>query len=654
MAKGSSRKTRKLNPPKDHPSGSRDKDIRGASRSALKHDVLVDLPLDILCEMFKLLPPLDLLQLARTAKSFRKFLMNRASRSIWTHALSAVEDLPPCPTDLSEPQYAYLMFTNHCHRIFTEPQHVKDKRTRFHVNTAVSLYACYKKTKGAEAKKAWKKEQRKVWLAKEEHAVACERYFSKVREREAQHNEALREKRREQIRVKLRGLGWGEELDITQGQLPYDAYSWGFPAKELTEEEWEGIEKGMIVSMEKAREVRLKNIIRTSMINRVNTWVKPAYTSFFFSQPPNTILPSIHQVCLTEAFRTPLCTLPLDQDLSVDLFENAIAQLPAFAEEWRKNRIDQVLGVVRKSSAYKATPASDLSADTVLPLASTIFHCADCNQKITYPSILVHRCLFAESWQPKPQDFVHDMPTPIVPQEIEIPDVPSITDDFSLVLLTKYSVGTWRGMKRVKFDDKAHQHMLAMLDALGWSSSTTVEEMEEKQPYVECLCRCFEEVTAKTGVQANQPRAITRSITRSSSSKKTRKKLVAIRPVEMVVTKKRKAARWMKAIQSCGSHKRSEPHPECFAKLEGQNLVLATTVEQARQPPAWMMRLDCFMCMAQGGFSRDALEHHLSLEHRVEHPDGMNGLKAYVNGLNLWKNYMPSGERYVDLEDDSS
>ncbi|RXW15569.1 hypothetical protein EST38_g10282 [Candolleomyces aberdarensis] len=644
MAKGSSRKTRKLNPPKNHPSGSKDKITRGASRSALKHDVLVDLPLDILCEMFKLLPPLDLLQLARTAKSFRKFLMNRASKSIWTHALSTVEDLPPCPDDLSEPQYTYLMFTNHCH-------HVRDKRTRFHVNTALSLYACYKKTKGAEAKKAWKEEQRKVWLAKEEHAVVCERYFAKVREREAQHNEALREKRREQIRDKLRGLGWGEELDITQGQLPYGAYNWDFPAKELTEEEWEKMEEGMIVSMEKGREVRLKNIIRTSMINRVNTWVKPAYTSFFFSQPPNTILPSIHEVCLIEAFRTPLCTLPLDQDLSADLFENAIARLPAFAEEWRNNRIEQVLSVVRKSASYKATPVSDVSADTVLPLASTIFHCTDCNQKITYPYILVHRCLFAESWQPKPQDFTHDMPTPIVPQEIEIPDVPSLADDVSLLLLTKYSVGIWRGMKRVKFDDKAHRHMLAMLNALGWSSSTTVQEMEEKQPYVECLCRCFEEV--KTGVQVNQPRAITRSTTRGLT-KKTRKNPVATRSVEQVVTKKRKAARWIKAIQLCGNHKRSEPHPECFAKLEGQNLALATTVEQARQPPAWMMRLDCFMCMAQGGFSRDALEHHLSLEHRIEHPDGTNGLKAYVNGLNLWKNYMPSAERYVDLEDTSS
>jgi hypothetical protein len=311
------------------------------------------------------------------------------------------------------------------------------------------------------------------------------------------------------------------------------------------------MEESMVASMEKRKEKRIKTNIRGLLLDRIDTWVKPAYTSFFFSQPPNTVLPSIHEVCLTEAFRTPLCTLPLDQDLTADLFENAIAGLPTFAEEWRDNRIEQVLKVVRKSAAYKKTPAGDIPADTVLPLASTIFHCADCKQKITYPSILVHQCLFVQSWQPKPQDFADSigMPTPVVPQGIKIPDVPSITDDVSLMLLTKSSVGIWKGMKRVKFDDKVHQHMLAMLDALGWSRDTTRREMEEKQPYVECLCQCFDEV--RTG--AKKIPHLTRSAVRRSA-KGTGKNPVAIPSAvdvsEPVLTKKRKAARWTKAVRA--------------------------------------------------------------------------------------------------------
>ncbi|KAJ2924587.1 hypothetical protein H1R20_g12500, partial [Candolleomyces eurysporus] len=277
MAKGSSRKFRKLNPPKNQPKNSRDKDTPVASDRTLKHDLLIDLPLDILCEIFKLLTPLDLLQLAWTARSFRKFLMNRASKSIWTHVLSAVEDLPPCPNDLSEPQYAYLLLSNSCHdclrplsdllkdnevlllyleartqlcrgcslkhffamiRSFKrwkelpekvallltefvpatthrltkdevegstfyhckrrEPQQAKEKRTRFHVNTALALHSEYKKIKGKQAKNAWMENQRKLWVAKEKHVNACEVYFIKVEEREEEREEELREQRVEQ------------------------------------------------------------------------------------------------------------------------------------------------------------------------------------------------------------------------------------------------------------------------------------------------------------------------------------------------------------------------------------------------------------------------------------------------------------------------
>jgi hypothetical protein len=99
-----------------------------------------------------------------------------------------------------------------------EPPHVRAKRTRFHVNTALSLHANYKKTKGLGAKKVWKEEQQKIWLAKEEvrvsaqlklyarsrlnpfnqHASSCEGYFSAVRAKEVQRDNLLRDKRREQ------------------------------------------------------------------------------------------------------------------------------------------------------------------------------------------------------------------------------------------------------------------------------------------------------------------------------------------------------------------------------------------------------------------------------------------------------------------------
>ena len=58
--------------------------------------------------------PLDVIHLSRTSKPLRSLLMSKNSRPIWTTALSNVVDLPPCPTDMSEPLYAALVFDHHC------------------------------------------------------------------------------------------------------------------------------------------------------------------------------------------------------------------------------------------------------------------------------------------------------------------------------------------------------------------------------------------------------------------------------------------------------------------------------------------------------------------------------------------------------------
>lgn len=57
---------------------------------------------------------MDLLNLSRTSKSFRTFLMARSAVPLWRAARNNVPDLPPCPDDLSEPAYANLVFDTHC------------------------------------------------------------------------------------------------------------------------------------------------------------------------------------------------------------------------------------------------------------------------------------------------------------------------------------------------------------------------------------------------------------------------------------------------------------------------------------------------------------------------------------------------------------
>ncbi|KIO23751.1 hypothetical protein M407DRAFT_214104 [Tulasnella calospora MUT 4182] len=58
--------------------------------------------------------PLDLLNLARLSKRFRSVLMSKNSRQIWEDARASILDLPERPLDLSEPEYASLMFDVGC------------------------------------------------------------------------------------------------------------------------------------------------------------------------------------------------------------------------------------------------------------------------------------------------------------------------------------------------------------------------------------------------------------------------------------------------------------------------------------------------------------------------------------------------------------
>ncbi|KAI0664676.1 hypothetical protein C8Q70DRAFT_938855 [Cubamyces menziesii] len=76
---------------------------------------LVDMPLDILFEIFGHLHPHDLLQLSRTTKALRSVLMRPSAVTIWRNARRNVDDLPDCPDDLTEPAYANLLFDQHCH-----------------------------------------------------------------------------------------------------------------------------------------------------------------------------------------------------------------------------------------------------------------------------------------------------------------------------------------------------------------------------------------------------------------------------------------------------------------------------------------------------------------------------------------------------------
>ena len=56
----------------------------------------------------------DLLKLCRLSKGSRALFLSKNSAAVWRNVLARVADLPKCPQDLTEPQYASLIFDKFC------------------------------------------------------------------------------------------------------------------------------------------------------------------------------------------------------------------------------------------------------------------------------------------------------------------------------------------------------------------------------------------------------------------------------------------------------------------------------------------------------------------------------------------------------------
>ncbi|KAL5520406.1 hypothetical protein ACEPAG_9630 [Sanghuangporus baumii] len=78
-----------------------------------KLSLIMSLPIDVLYEITLNLKPLDLLYLSRTSRSLYGVFMARSSRHVWIMCENRMQ-MPPCPSNLNEPQYASLYFEKTC------------------------------------------------------------------------------------------------------------------------------------------------------------------------------------------------------------------------------------------------------------------------------------------------------------------------------------------------------------------------------------------------------------------------------------------------------------------------------------------------------------------------------------------------------------
>ena len=228
---------------------------------------------------------------------------------------------------------------------------------------------------------------------------------------------------------------------------------------------------------------------------RVDNWLKPAYAAFVASQPPSACSPPLLDVSYIPEVVSVLCSAPLNKPLPKELTEAVIDRLPLYALEWKKERDQELLGIIRQASRYAN---QDVSVD-VLRLASTIFVCEACHDSISYPSVISHPCNLVSKYTVKAR--TPGVKPPSVTRKQSSRTKPlmrifEVENDLArhigpAVCRGVYRSSIWGGFHRISFDEPRHEHMVNMLDALQWSPMTLVSEMEEKDPCVDCLCQCF-------------------------------------------------------------------------------------------------------------------------------------------------------------------
>ncbi|KAG6895533.1 hypothetical protein C0992_000789 [Termitomyces sp. T32_za158] len=339
------RKQSKLNVPSLHPS-LQPKDVRGR-RGALKD--IVEMPLDILLEIFMYLTPVEILSLSRACKSLRQILMTKKAGYVWKQARINLDDFPDCPDDLNEPQFANLIFAALCDVDWIQ-EHTDERKRRI------------------------------------AHGRLCERWLEKQADERAAELDKIRTRRYKAMKQKLTNLGWEEDLKTSEGMESRPSIR---QPKDLTNRVWQNIKDDIIKNMEEHRGHRLKRHHLNAQYVRIGL-LESSFHGVREKHWGQTILPDIADLIATEPIST-LIKAPTEETIRFP--ESVIFDA---ARNWRASCDVVLRNMVLASTAWTS---GSTGVNPVL-LATTFFSCSrnsyGCNE-LQYPEVLKHKCATASA-----------------------------------------------------------------------------------------------------------------------------------------------------------------------------------------------------------------------------------------------------------------
>ncbi|TFK26760.1 hypothetical protein FA15DRAFT_754756 [Coprinopsis marcescibilis] len=364
-------------------------------RKAGKLASFVNLPLDILHEIFGHLHPYDLLKLARTTKDFRRILMQRSSISTWRASFSELDSLPECPPGMSEPSWANLVFSPHCHICLTAGVRNVEWRFRirmcskcapqelietYHSQSVEDLYRpltggfgfdasllpdlvyllpnregkrfrrvfmredlinfrdSYGALETPEERLAFIDERRKAIEALNMHSTNCGAWSHNQADDRSGELQKLRQERKQAIMKTLEQLGYKKDLDDLRNSDSLDRQPFVNKPQRLTDRIWNNIRPAALKFMNDVREKRLERELKPVVIQR------KAHAGRFLRDvknrmlPCTDLLPEAPNFCGLRPVQE-ILTQPVDSTVDVSTFEHALPNVNDIFRSWREQVI---------------------------------------------------------------------------------------------------------------------------------------------------------------------------------------------------------------------------------------------------------------------------------------------------------------------------
>ncbi|KAK7679941.1 hypothetical protein QCA50_016887 [Cerrena zonata] len=400
------------------------------------------MPFDILFEIFSHMKPRDLLSLSRTSKPFRQLLMSRTSVLLWKTSRKNVPGLPDCPSFLSEPAYANLCFVSHCHHCLELHSNGKKifwevgarycspcKLEFFHVSRCHARGDLESFNKGREEKipdeiiesiigenttslgrhkptiEAFKErwpelihvEQRAQAIAelraqkddRAKFAQACIAWSLQRKNARKEELKILREDRKKATCDRLKELGYGEDLEFSNGFYDDNSHPlWNISniiqPKPWTDGTWKTKEPVILQAMNTIRRERLFAMRKAAIESRVKLLEEVLKTSVGGKSPYTygfLFLPEVKS----------LIDVPPTEDVSVSVTRKDLEKLePVFDRYYEELKQEGLATIAKLVSNALSLP---LSIDPCALAVSQFVICSRCSRSISQSDVLAHCCV---------------------------------------------------------------------------------------------------------------------------------------------------------------------------------------------------------------------------------------------------------------------